>query len=135
LWLGCAASFRAGRDPRLDAQRLALVCGPQTGMRRAAEPIEGPATEQGDRHPFAVRADTCYRIFAVADPGVTDLDVAVLSVRGSRLAQDDSADRVVMVDAARPFCSFADDELTIEVRANRGLGRYAMHIYQLPANR
>jgi hypothetical protein len=134
LWVSCAAGLRATGEPKKDASRLASVCGPANGMRRIGSGMEGNAREAPSRHPLPVRASTCYRVFGVADLGVTDLDVVVQSVRGTRLAADDVEDRVVMVERDRPFCSFGDEELTIEVRAKSGAGRYALEIYQLPAN-
>ncbi len=132
-WVSCAAGFRAGSDPKKDVERLAMLCGPENGMKRAAA-WDGPAASEPDAHPLRVAAGWCYRIFAVADPGVSDLDVTVMSPRGSRLAADDTPARAVMVEPERPFCSFGDDALTVEVRA-AGRGRYALQIYQLPANR
>ena len=134
LWRSCAVGFRAGDEPKKDAERLARLCGPENGMKRDTA-WDGPATAEPDRHPMRVRAGFCYRVFAVGDPGVGDLDVAIVSARQSRLAEDDSDDRVVMVEPERPFCSFADDDLIVEIRANRGHGRYAAQIYQLPATR
>jgi hypothetical protein len=133
LWVSCAAGFRAGVDPLRDVERLSLMCGPVNGMRALGRPLAGMATSTPERRPFKVRRGACYRVFAVAEAAVEELALSVVSPRGSRVASADAtAARVIMIEPERPFCSFADDELTVEVRAARGSGRYALRIYELP---
>ena len=51
-------------------------------------PEGGPAVSES----FEARRGECYRVFAVAEPGVTDLDVVVRSSRGAAIAADHGED-------------------------------------------
>lgn len=134
LWRSCADGFSPSGDARKDVERLGLLCGPANGMKVDGEALTGEASERVATHPLPVLDGACYRVFAVASAGVEGLDLTVRSLRGSRLAGAEGG-RVLMVDAERPFCTFANETLTLEVRARGGKGRYAVRIYQLPAQR
>jgi hypothetical protein len=133
-WVRCYGQFRPSGEPLADVTRLALLCGPENGMRRVSkQPFEGtveaggpPATEQ-----IALERGACYRVFAVAEPSVADLDVAVVSSRGGALAADHGEDRWPIVQPDRPFCMLEDDRATIEVRARKGAGRFASETWVL----
>jgi hypothetical protein len=101
-------------------------------MRPAGDTLSGSATKTPSRHPFEVKSGACYRVFAVAAASVEGLSMTVLSVRGSRLAAVDDAGRVALLEPERPFCSFANETLMLEVTAHAGQGLYAARIYQLP---
>jgi hypothetical protein len=132
-WVRCYGNFRPGDDPLRDVTRLGVLCGPANGMSRVDGPAmqgtvaEGKATTAGKLR--ASRGE-CLRIFAVADPGVSDLDVVVRSSRGAAVGADHSEDRFPIVQPDRPLCFLDDDELTIEVSA-RGRGRFAAEVWRL----
>lgn len=103
-------------------------------MRRASkDPIEGEVAE--GQAPisttFASKKGSCYRIFAVADPSVADLDVVVRSSRGTAIAADHSEDAWPIVQPDRPFCPLEDDTLTLELAAKRGKGRVVAEVWSL----
>lgn len=138
LWVSCYGGFVPSGDPRRDVTRLALLCGPPNGMRPVSDELFEGKVEQGgapSTHRFPARRGECYRIFAVADAGVADLDVAVRSSRGSRLARDHSEDRWPVVHPERPFCTFDDDTFAVHLGARRGTGRYAAQVWKLPARK
>jgi hypothetical protein len=132
-WLRCYGSFVPRTDPRHDVERFGRACGAPNRMRRRLEPIEGSVAEGGKpaEHRFRVRRGGCYRVFAVAEPFVRDLDVEVLTVGGRRVAQDTGEDRWPIVEPDRPFCAFEAGEYRAVVRAQRGTGRYALAIHEL----
>jgi hypothetical protein len=135
LWVSCYGGFHPSDSPRKDVTRLGLLCGPPNGMGRANEAsLEGAVdeTKAPSTHRFQARRGECYRIFAVADRGVSDLNVAVYSSRGSKLATDHGEDRWPIVHPERPFCTFDDDTFAVHFRARRGAGRYAAEIWKLP---
>jgi hypothetical protein len=70
-------------------------------------------------------------VFAVADRGVADLDVAVRSSRGAVIASDGGDDAWPMVQPDRPFCALEDDDATVEISARKGAGRFAMEVWVL----
>lgn len=129
-WLKCYAQFQPRARPDLDVMRLGLMCGPSNGMRKAAEARETASSEPRE-HRFKVEAGDCYRIFAVAEPSVEDLDVEVFGPTGGRVAFDTSDDRWPVVAPDGPFCAFEPGELRAVVRAQRGQGRYAIEIWRL----
>lgn len=132
-WLKCYASFRPRADPKLDVLRLGTLCGPSNGMRKVTDAREAEVADggAGREHRWAARSGDCYRIFAVGDPSVEDLDVEVYDPRGARIAWDTSDDRWPIVKPDGPFCVFSDGDYRAVVRAQRGAGRYAVEIWRL----
>lgn len=134
-FVSCYAGFRPSAEPVRDVTRLSLVCGPSTGMRRVLDvAYEGALSEGGTslEVPLKLQQGSCYRIFAVGDPQIEDLDVSVVSARGVVVAGDPGVDRVVILQPDRPLCSTADDEARIRVAAKKGRGRFALEIYAMP---
>lgn len=134
-FVSCYAGFAPSSEPARDVTRLALSCGPVTGMRRVLDvPFEGAIAEDGAalEVPLELKRGSCYRLFAVAEPGVDDLDVTVRSARDVVVASDPGPGRVVVVQPDRPLCSTADDAATVRVSAKKGRGRFALEIYAMP---
>jgi hypothetical protein len=133
-WVRCYGNFRPSGDPVKDVTRLSLLCGPENGMHRLSRrPIEGAVAEGGPgvTEPLEARRGECYRIFAVAEPTVVDLDVTVQSSRGAAIAADHSEDSWPIVQPDRPFCPLADDRAALEITARRGRGRFAAEVWVL----
>ncbi|MDI1433804.1 hypothetical protein [Polyangium sorediatum] len=133
-WIRCYGNFRLEGDPRKDLTRLTMLCGPENGMRRLTkEPVEGEVAEGGAPVPFPLEAKKgeCYRIFAVAESSVADLDVVVRSSRGTSIAADHGEDRWPIVQPDRPFCPLEDDTLTVELAARRGKGKVVAEVWAL----
>ena len=130
----CYASFQPRTDPKSDVTRLAALCGPSTGMQRLLDAREGEIEDSGllREHRFSARAGECFRIFAVGQPSIEDLDVEVFGPNGRRLALDTGEDRWPVVQPDGPFCTFEAGEHRAEVRVQRGSGRYAIEIWRLP---
>ncbi|MEZ4224047.1 MAG: hypothetical protein R3B13_24070 [Polyangiaceae bacterium] len=133
LWLACYSGFAPRTQPKLDVMRLGLLCGPQNGMTKLTDTKEADVTEggKGREHAFEAQAGDCYRIFAVAEPSVEDLDIEVLSPSGRRVAFDSSDDRWPVVKPDGPFCVTEDGVHRARVQAQRGHGRYAVEIWRL----
>lgn len=132
-WLRCYAGFRPRTDPKLDVLRLGLACGPSNGMRKVADVQEAKLRDGGPgrEHRWTAEPGDCYRIFAVGEPSVEDLDVEVLSPRGRRIAFDTSDDRWPVVKPDGPFCVAEGGEYRARVHAQRGAGSYAIEIWRL----
>jgi hypothetical protein len=133
-WVRCYGNFHASGEPVKDVTRLALLCGPANGMHRlSAKPFEGSvaAGSAGVTEPFEAKRGECYRVFAVAEPEVKDLDVTVRSSRGASIAADHSEDSWPIVQPDRPFCPLADDRYEVEISAHRGRGRFAAEVWVL----
>jgi hypothetical protein len=133
-WVRCYGSFHPAGDPVKDVTRLALLCGPENGMHRLSKaPFEGAVTEgaPGITTTFEARRGECYRVFAVAEPSVGDLDVTVHSSRGAPVAADHGEDAWPIVQPDRPFCPLEKDVYTLEIAAHRGHGRFAAEVWVL----
>jgi hypothetical protein len=135
-WVRCYGGFHPQGDPVKDVTRLSILCGPENGMKRLSkQPFEGSVTAGGPSasETFEARRGECYRVFAVAEPTVQDLDVIVRSSRGAPLAADHGEDAWPIVQPDRPFCPLEDDRYTVEVSAKRGAGRFAAEVWVLRA--
>lgn len=134
-WVRCYGNFRISGEPVRDVTRLALLCGPENGMRRLSPQTMVGSVIAGQppvSETFQAHRGECYRIFAAAEPAVLDLDVTVRSSRGMPIAADHGEDAWPIVQPDRPFCALEDDTLTVEVSARRGQGRFAGEIWMLP---
>ena len=135
-WVRCYGDFRLEGPLLADLTRLTMLCGPANGMRRLSKnPVEGDVAEGGApvTIPFAAKRGFCYRVFAVAEPSVTDLDVVVRSSRGASIAQDHGEDRWPIVQPDRPFCPLENDAMSIEMTARHGKGHAAAEVWMLRA--
>lgn len=135
-WVRCYGDFRLEGPLLADLTRLTMLCGPPNGMRRLSKkPVEGDVVEGGSpvTMPLEAKRGFCYRVFAVAEASVTDLDVVVRSSRGASIAQDHGEDRWPIVQPDRPFCPLENDAMTIELTARRGKGRAAAEVWLLRA--
>jgi hypothetical protein len=133
-WVRCYGGFHPAGDPVKDVTRLSVLCGPENGMKRLSKaPLQGTLTEGGPgvTETFEARRGECYRVFAVAERTVSDLDVVVRSSRGSALAADHGEDAWPIVQPDRPFCALEDDRYTVEVSTKHGGGRFAAEVWVL----
>ncbi len=135
-WVRCYGGFHPAGDPLKDVTRLAILCGPENGMKRlSTRALEGVvnAGAAAVSEAFDARRGECFRIFAVAEPSVADLDVVVRSSRGAPIAADHGEDAWPIVQPDRPFCALEDDRYTFEVSARKGSGRFAAEVWVLHA--
>ena len=135
LWTSCYAGFQPSGDPVRDVTRLGLLCGPANGMvayddaplTGRLDPTKGPL-----RYQFDANKGDCFRLFAVSEPTIPDLDVVVRSSRGTNVARDLTASTWPIVGADGPMCAFGRDLFTIEVSARAGSGGFAAQLWVLP---
>lgn len=132
-WVACYGRFRPTSTPERDVLRLGLLCGPANGMKQLGPVLQGEATEGGVEHAFEAKAGECFRLFAVADAGVSSLAVELRDPKGLPLAADHDADRWPVVNPDGPICVMDDGRYTVRVRARRGAGQYALTVWRLPA--
>lgn len=134
LWAKCYEGVALSGDVLRDVTRLGLSCGPSNGMRRKTrQAIVGLVGQNEPPVTVTLRASraACYRVLAVADAQVGDLNVTVRSSRDVGVAADHSAGRLAIVQPDRPFCALADDTYTIEISAGRGAGRFAAEVWAI----
>jgi len=132
VWISCYATFLAEGEPTSSLSRLAESCGKATGMHAAAPARAGEAQTEEDaveRFTFPVRANGCYRIYAVGAAEVVDLDVALVDGAGKVAATDRSTTRWPVVPARGPLCADAEGVYTVEVAVSRGRGPFALQVW------
>ncbi|NUO47553.1 MAG: hypothetical protein HOV80_01715 [Polyangiaceae bacterium] len=138
LFAKCAEGLHATTsDPVRDVTRLALACGPSTGMTRVGDgPHEGAVAEGTAevRLPMSFEEGHCYRLFAVGDPGIEDLSVEIRSGHGTLIASDHREDRVAIVQPDRAVCAPAADEVIVTVLAKKGRGAFALEVWEVPGH-
>jgi hypothetical protein len=132
-WVHCYGHFKPSGEPKKDVTRLGLLCGPSNGMKQEGDLFESDLTEGSAPAEYKIEAQrgACYRIFAVGEVSILDLDVTLRSSRGSAIAADHGQDAWPIVQPDRPICALEDDRWTVEVRAKRGGGRFAAEVWAL----
>ncbi len=71
----------------------------------------------------------CYRIFAVGDDSVGDLDLEIEAPGGGVLARDEVESRNVAVGVTRPFCPAQTGDHKLRIRLMRGRGAFAYQVF------
>jgi hypothetical protein len=110
-------------------------------MRKLGDTHVGELSEE---HPqgrvrFKAERGACYRIFGAAtrkNTATLDLQLVLLSSRGSRLAKDEMTGSWAILHANKAICTFANEpfEVHIEVddEALEDTPRWAIEIWRLP---
>jgi hypothetical protein len=131
-WIACYRGFHPGSEALPALVGLVAACGEPTGLEAVTPVAWGEAqAEDGpsERLAFRARAGRCYRIFAVGDDGVEDLDVAVLDPDGRLAAADVSRDRFPVVPPRGPLCAEREGVYTIEIAVAKGRGGWALQVF------
>ncbi len=131
-WVTCYAHFRPTTTPDRDVNRLALLCGPENGMKMVGTPLTGDASDIPVEHLLEAKPGECFRIFAVATAEVLDLAIEVRDPKGVPVASDHNGDRWPILNPDGPFCLLDGGKHTVRVHARQGKGSYALQIWRLP---
>jgi hypothetical protein len=130
-WVGCYANFQTRGQPKSDLRRLTRACGPTAGMR-AVTPIESgrqSAEEPADLYTFHVAEPRCYRIYAVGERGIEDLDLLLRGPDGEQVVADLTDDAVPILPPSGPICFETPGLYLLEVSVFRGSGTYAVQVW------
>ncbi|MFI5296959.1 MAG: hypothetical protein ACHREM_02585 [Polyangiales bacterium] len=108
-------------------------CGPPPGLVEYVTPVEGrlhSVKDKVDTFTVKLRGGFCYRIFAVADDGIKDLDVMVLSKDGALIADDRTTSPIAILDYASSWCQSADLDVQLQLMVDGdGKGGYELGIW------
>jgi hypothetical protein len=79
--------------------------------------------------PLAAKANHCYRVFGLAEPTVTDFDIAIMDSAGKLAGEDttDANDAIVLEDGV--ICFTADDAANVNTAVATGQGKWAVEIW------
>lgn len=128
----CYSTFSPSGDASGDLARLVRNCGPAGGMRALTAVHQG---QQGERDPverlsFEVpEGGKCYRVYAVGDSGVKDLDLLLRGASGDAFVADVSHDSWPVLPPREPICLSEAGVYLLEVSVSRGEGRYALQVW------
>ncbi|MEB2314431.1 MAG: hypothetical protein OZ921_21755 [Sorangiineae bacterium] len=129
---GCADDFAPTGSLRSDLARLATRCGgayrfaPLTPILIATQDERAPA----DAYSFQVRQPgACYRVYAVGDRGVRDLDLLLRDGAGQVLGGDLTRDAFPVLPPRAPLCIPEPGLYVLEVSVFSGRGRYAVQVW------
>jgi hypothetical protein len=111
---------------------MGRLCGVKNNQRPLTPVRMGQQSEHDAVERFTFTAGgpgKCYRIFAMGETGVRDLDVQVVGPNGDALASDNSKDPHAVVPAREPLCLDKQGIYTVEVSVFRGSGRFAVQVW------
>lgn len=131
-WETCYSSFTPAGDAEGDLARLVRDCGTTGGMRAITKVQLGNQTAQDpvDRYAFEVpAADKCYRVYAVGDSSVKDLDLLLRGPTGQAVVADITHDAWPVLPPREPICFPMSGLYMLEVSVYRGAGRYALQVW------
>jgi hypothetical protein len=131
-WETCYSSFAPTGDAESDLARLVRDCGTTGGMRAITKVKLGTqsADDPVDRYAFQVPApDKCYRVYAVGDSAIKDLDLLLRGPKGTSMIADITHDSWPVLPPREPVCFSEPGLYMLEVSVYKGAGRYALQVW------
>jgi hypothetical protein len=102
-------------------------------MRPIAPAYQGTLVQGEERvFFFSLERGQCVRAFAVAGPGLLDLDLAIHDPKGALLGADGIDDRWPVLPPDGTICVVAGGLHEFRVSARRGAGDFAAQLWLLP---
>jgi len=131
FWTSCYKDFQPTEAPVSDLDRLGFSCGAPRGYSSVAPVHTGSqkAEDPAERLVFRAKKGRCYRLFAIGDAGVRDLDVAVIARDGRLVAADLSKDPWSVVPPRGPWCADEEGPFAIDISVGEGQGAYALGVW------
>jgi hypothetical protein len=119
-----------------DYESLLAKCGSPTGLLEYVKPAAGKVHHQHDvRDTFQVKlhGGLCYRIFAVSDGTIADLDILITTTSNSIIGDDKVKGPVAIIHGDQPWCMDDDTEYQFHVEVDGpGSGGYMFGIWARP---
>lgn len=106
-------------DHQKDFDALVGRCGAPTGMVEYTKPKVGRVHHEHDeRDTFVMKVQKglCYRIFAVGDGDVKNMDIRITRPDGALLEDDKTKSPAAIIHNASPWCADADEALHFHVK-------------------
>jgi len=131
-WAACHATYVAvSKDLVAESLRAGKGCEAVTKMHPILKPEKGT---QSDRNPsqevkFEGKAGTCYRVYAMADAGIKDLDLLLKDSTGAVAAEDSTDDSSPVLAEDGAICFSELDDVTLVVSVGAGKGSWALQIW------
>jgi hypothetical protein len=131
-WAPCHSSFKV--DPKADVaaavDQLAKGCIDTTKMHML-DSFKGAQAAANLPQSFAFHAEAghCYRAYAVAAPGIQDLDLLIKDSAGAVAGEDSTDDPTPVVQEDGAVCFKAADQASVVVSIGAGAGAYAVQVW------
>ena len=110
-------------------------CGTPTGMLEYVHPQNGKLhhiKDKVDSFTVPMTRSACYRVFAVADSSIHDIDIVILK-NGAIMGTDDQTQPVAIVSGSAAFCPPDDATYSFDVKIDgEGRGAYTFGIWTRP---
>jgi hypothetical protein len=131
FWSTCYKGFQPSADPVSDLDRLGFACGAPRGYGAVSPVHTGSqkAEDPAERLVFRARKGRCYRLFAVGEATVRDLDVSILAPDGRLVAADLSKDPWSVVPPRAPWCPDEVGPFAVDVSVADGQGAFALGVW------
>ena len=137
-WKNGAPAKNCHQKPKpgdLTAATTAIAggCVDTTKMHQLGSPTTGEGQASSATMvksiPLAAKANHCYRVFGIAEPTVTDFDIAIMDSAGKLAGEDttDTNDAIVLEDGA--ICFSQDDAASVNTAVATGKGKWAVEIW------
>lgn len=130
----CITSVDLSGDGAKDYDALVAACGAPTGLKEYVRHVTGRLDAQHPRDTFRLKmiAGMCYRMFAVGDESVSNIDVRVQHTDGSLVSIDDSKQAVAIIDPDQTWCKKHDRDFDIIIET-KSPGRFSFGVWARPA--
>jgi hypothetical protein len=130
-WADCYRAFQPADDATVDLEHLTRLCGAALKLAPLTPVHTGSQREQekSERLLVSMRRGRCYRSFAVGQPGVVDLDLAIFEPGGGLVAADLSHDRWSVAPPRGPFCPARSGRYALDIAVTEGSGEYLVQVW------
>jgi hypothetical protein len=130
----CAGSASLTGQNDKDYAALTDKCGTGAGMKPFVTKVTGKldAKHLRDTYDFKMLGGFCYRFFAIADSGISNIDIRVQKPGGALVSIDSTTGPIAVMDPDRPWCKTHDREFNLVVESTGGKGGYTFGIWARP---
>lgn len=118
-----------------DYDAILAACGAPTGMKEWTKRVTGKLDAKNPRDTYAIklRGGLCYRVYAIGDTSLGNLDIRVQRTTGALLSMDQSKQAIAILDPEEPWCKTHDRELHFIVETTGGAGgNYVFGVWARP---
>jgi hypothetical protein len=132
----CWQNTALAGEARKDFDVIIQKCVGPTGLIEYAKPVMGKLHHKHDKrdtYKIKLIGGMCYRYFAVADAGITDLDILVTKPSGALVADDKTSHSVAIIEFDKTWCMDDDAEYDFHIEVDGpGNGHYIFGVFAKP---
>ncbi len=128
----CFVGITRTWDPVVDLRAVTDRCGAPLGLTPIGEPIVANLAQGQPMHKYGatLEAGNCYRIFAISDHNIQDLDTGLKAPDGSWVTKDILEDNFPILNGEGPFCVQQSGQYQLLVAVPKGSGQYAVQMWK-----